>query len=140
MSTCDLFDSCFFFNEQLVDMPQTTEYLKEKYCRRDYRTCARYMINRAYGRDRVPRYLFPNDMIEVLNTDLAETRNLPGRRAMMVKVMYPDGTTDAVVSSAVDDLLTSGGIVAYRCSEVWIEVRRKRNSDYRGEERRVRRL
>ena len=64
MARCILLDSCFFFNNGLSAMPCTTESLKDKYCRGNYGECARFLVFEASGRDKVPRDLSPNDVLE----------------------------------------------------------------------------
>jgi hypothetical protein len=137
MASCDLIGSCFFFNEQLIDMTHTTEYLKEKYCKRDYDSCARYGIAKLYGQDKVPKYLFPNDMFEYLNFDLPETSNSQKGTDMQIEVIQTDGTFGWVKSSTLGKLVKMGGIAAYQCSEGWIEVRRKQSVGFGGPERRA---
>ncbi len=57
---------------------------------------------------------------------------------MLIKVMYPDGSSGMIRSSALGKLTKEGTIVAFKCTEGWVEVRRKHDpSDYRGPERRV---
>jgi hypothetical protein len=137
MASCDFLDRCFFFNTLLIDMPRTTKYLREKYCMNIFNACARYRIAKVYGKDKVPIYLFPNDMFELLDTDLPEISNSPGDIAMMIKVLYADGVFGTVRSANLGELVKKEGIVAYKCSEGWVEVRRKRNIGYSGKERRV---
>ena len=66
MAQCELCGSCFFFNEQASEMPHTAAYLKDKYCKRDFAGCARFLVSKSYGKDRVPTYLYPNDIYETL--------------------------------------------------------------------------
>jgi len=56
---------------------------------------------------------------------------------MLLKVIYPDGTPGIVQSPTVEELIKAEKIVAFHWAEEWVEVRRKRNSDYKGPERRV---
>ena len=63
MSTCDLVAQCPFFNDKMANMPISSEYIKLVYCRTDSSTCARYMVVRALGRERVPPDLFPSEML-----------------------------------------------------------------------------
>ncbi len=57
---------------------------------------------------------------------------------MFIEVLYPDGTTGKVRSSMMRRMSQMERIVAYKCSEGWVEVRRKKSGDYyRGPERRV---
>jgi hypothetical protein len=67
------------------------------------------------------------------------TCNSPGEIAMMIKVLCADGTFGTVRSAKLGELVKKGGIAAYKCSEGWVEVRRKRNIGYSGKERRVHR-
>ncbi len=57
---------------------------------------------------------------------------------MLIKVLYTDGSFGQIRASRLGELVKTAGIVAHHCSEGWVEVRRKRkNSDYKGPERRV---
>ncbi len=57
---------------------------------------------------------------------------------MFIKVIYPDGSSGTVRSPILRGMIQLGRIVAYKCSEGWVEVRRKENPDnYHGRERRV---
>lgn len=66
LSRCSLLGSCTFFADGIPEMPCTTESLKDKYCRGNYDECARYMVFKACGRDKVPRELPPSDRYETL--------------------------------------------------------------------------
>jgi len=61
MDCCDLASSCDFFNSS-AEMPHRVEFLKGKYCRGDFCECARYIIHYAYGKEKVPRNLSPDDL------------------------------------------------------------------------------
>ncbi len=57
---------------------------------------------------------------------------------MFISVIYPDGTAGKVRSTRLSRLMKSGEIVAYKCSEGWVELRRKNNnSNYDGPYTRV---
>jgi hypothetical protein len=73
-------------------------------------------------------------MFEILNFNLiAHQEGLD----MFLKVIYPDGTSGVVKSSTLEGLIKAGEIVAFHCSEGWVEARRKRNNaNYTGLERR----
>jgi hypothetical protein len=134
---CDLRDSCFFFNELIFDMPHTSEYLRDHYCKGDFTKCALYRISSYYGKEKVPKYLYPNDMLEILNFNLANAYEYQGGTDMLIKVIHIDGSLGTVRSSSLGDLVKTGGIAAYQCSEGWIEVRRKQIKRlYIGPERR----
>ncbi len=62
MANCDLLSTCDFFNNIMPDLPATSEYLKNKYCKGIYCDCARYRVCKEYGRDKVPKGLFPQEI------------------------------------------------------------------------------
>lgn len=66
MSDCELLPKCVFYNDNMSDMPTTSESMKKQYCTGDNTSCARFMVFKALGREAVPANLFPN------NTDKAE--------------------------------------------------------------------
>ena len=134
MLCCDLRDSCFFFNEQATDMPHTTEYLRNLYCQGAcYTECVLYRFSKVYGEDKVPKYLYPNDTNEILNFNLFEPE---GGLDMFLKVVYPDGISGMVKASKLYGLINAGKIIAFHCSEGWVEVRRKNKNPYNGVDRR----
>ncbi len=134
MIFCEFCDRCFFFNELLLDILLTnSEDLRGKYCVSNFRECAIYKLAKACGIEKVPGYVSPDDTLVNLNTPLPK-----GEMDMFLQVIYPDGTLGKVRTSNLASMVLLGRIVAYRCSEGWIETRRKRKShDYRGPERRV---
>ncbi|HBG07078.1 MAG TPA: hypothetical protein DDY22_16360, partial [Geobacter sp.] len=66
MTRCSLLGSCLFFKKGLPEMPCTTESLKDKYCRGNYGECARFIVSKTYGSEKVPHDLSPNDVFESL--------------------------------------------------------------------------
>jgi len=60
MTNCELTDKCVFFNGHMANMPSTADMLKQMYCQKDFDKCARYMVVKAIGREKVPLDLFPN--------------------------------------------------------------------------------
>lgn len=52
--------NCIFFNDKMKNMPSTAEQFKKRFCKGDNGDCARYMVFKAAGRERVPQDLFPN--------------------------------------------------------------------------------
>ena len=60
MADCELLEGCIFFNDKMADMPSTAEMFKNKYCRESNTECARYVVFKALGREKVPPDLFPN--------------------------------------------------------------------------------
>ena len=59
MADCELISGCIFFNDKMQDMPATAEIIKNTFCRDSSAPCARYMVFKAFGRERVPADLFP---------------------------------------------------------------------------------
>lgn len=66
MQTCELCDTCIFFNDKMPDMPAVAGYLKDKFCRGSYDACARFQIYKEFGRENVPEGLFPHEADMVL--------------------------------------------------------------------------
>jgi hypothetical protein len=62
MADCELLSKCLFFNDQLANMPDMADLMKDKYCRGDSSICARYKVFSALGNDRVPNNLYPKDL------------------------------------------------------------------------------
>jgi len=46
----------------MADMPSTADMLKNLYCQQDFDKCARYVIVKEMGREKVPADLFPNQI------------------------------------------------------------------------------
>ena len=67
MVICEYTEICAFFNEGMADRPAIANMMKKKYCARNPSACARYMILKTVGKDRVPVDLVPN------NVDMAQT-------------------------------------------------------------------
>jgi hypothetical protein len=59
-----------------------------------------------------------------------------GGIAMQLKVIYPDGTSGMVKASTIDGLIKAGKIIAFLCSEGWVEARRKSKSTFSGIDKR----
>lgn len=60
MSKCECLPKCPFFNDKMKDNKGLAGIYKKKYCLGDNSNCARYMIFKKLGRDRVPADLYPN--------------------------------------------------------------------------------
>lgn len=67
MAECDLTKTCIFFNDKMADMPSTAEIFKNIYCKGDFENCARMMIVKNLGREKVPADLFPNQSAKALD-------------------------------------------------------------------------
>lgn len=59
---CPILQTCPFFNDQMVDMPASSQILKAAYCKDDYTECARYRVYGTLGRPAVPSNLFPSEL------------------------------------------------------------------------------
>ena len=62
MANCECLAGCLFFNDKMANMPVTAQITKERYCLQDNSHCARYMVFKTLGRERVPADLFPNEV------------------------------------------------------------------------------
>ncbi len=60
MTDCEMLEKCVFFNDKMANMPSTSELIKLRYCKGDSGECARFLVCKALGRERVPLDLFPN--------------------------------------------------------------------------------
>ena len=56
---------------------------------------------------------------------------------MLIKVIFSDGSLGMVRASLLGKLISLGKIVAYQPFDEWVEMRRKRNSDFKGADRRI---
>lgn len=61
MADCENLAGCPFFNNIIPNMPITAQYLKNTYCHGDSCQCARYMVCKALGKNKVPLELFPEE-------------------------------------------------------------------------------
>ncbi|MCF8069502.1 MAG: hypothetical protein K9L30_13040 [Desulfobacterales bacterium] len=57
---CEVLSVCLFFNDKMANMPGSAAGFKRRYCQGDNSTCARYMVLKALGKEKVPGDLFPN--------------------------------------------------------------------------------
>lgn len=62
MAECEYLPGCPFFNDKMKNMPAIADQFKKKYCLGENSTCARFVVLRALGREKVPATLFPNQM------------------------------------------------------------------------------
>lgn len=140
MAHRNLYASCFFYSELTLEMPNSKKYLRDNYRKRDLNVCARYRFAKLHSQDYVPKYLFPNDMFKNLIFDLPKTSTSKVEIAKMLTVLNIDGTFGTVSSANLGELVKEGSIAAYHLTDGWVEVRRKKDIGYRGQERRIRSL
>lgn len=62
MKDCEMLEKCIFFNNKMANMPSTAEVIKLRYCKGESAECARFMVCKALGREKVPAELFPNQV------------------------------------------------------------------------------
>ncbi len=60
MADCECLPKCPFFHDRMTNMPAVAEMMKKRYCKGDSSGCARYMIFKKLGREKVPADLFPH--------------------------------------------------------------------------------
>lgn len=58
---CELCSSCSFCRKSMGELNGTLKYVRSKYCKKNSEDCARYIVYKALGRDRVPDDLFPGE-------------------------------------------------------------------------------
>jgi len=71
---CEFHNSCPFFNDRMDQMPSTAGVYKKIYCHGNNDNCARYMIAKSLGRNKIPPTVYPN------NRDMAR-KMISGQRS-----------------------------------------------------------
>ncbi|MDA3811075.1 MAG: hypothetical protein PF518_12200 [Spirochaetaceae bacterium] len=61
MNTCELMNSCPFYNEKMDHSSEITAELKEKYCNSNNLNCSIYMVINSLGADKIPSDLLPSE-------------------------------------------------------------------------------
>jgi len=62
---CELLPCCQFFNDNMKSLPKSVEYIKNRLCFGDYRSCNRYRVYKGLSGDSITSYLDPTDAEEV---------------------------------------------------------------------------
>ncbi len=62
MANCELLGGCLFFNDKMPGESGLGAIFKKKYCKGDNSKCARYLVAKRLGREKVPANLYPNMM------------------------------------------------------------------------------
>ena len=65
MASCELIETCIFFNDHMESMPSSANLMKMIYCQGDNSKCARFQVFKKEGRDKVPRNLFPSEKLSL---------------------------------------------------------------------------
>ena len=61
MSFCNYCEECFFFCDPIIDcLTDNAEYLRRKYCARDFTNCAIYTLANSSGIHNVPGIFSPD--------------------------------------------------------------------------------
>ena len=64
--SCELLKTCSFFVLE-VKSAALAEQFKKKFCCENKESCARYMIAKAAGLDKIPPALYPNEFDKALD-------------------------------------------------------------------------
>jgi hypothetical protein len=60
MAECQLLKNCLFFNDRMPGTSGLGAIYKRNYCQGDNSKCARYVVAKSLGREKVPPNLYPN--------------------------------------------------------------------------------
>lgn len=60
MADCDMLKGCVFFNDKMPETKGVGALYKQRFCLDDSSKCARYIVAKTLGRDKVPSNLYPN--------------------------------------------------------------------------------
>ena len=60
MADCELLEGCLFFNDKMPESAGLGAMYKRNYCMGDFSKCARFVVAKRLGRERVPVNLYPN--------------------------------------------------------------------------------
>lgn len=58
---CERYPGCIFFNDKMAQMPESAEATKDQFCRSDYPTCARYILQSIW-KLKAPEDMYPYQM------------------------------------------------------------------------------
>lgn len=59
---CPSLATCLFFNDKMAELSALADMMKKKYCRTDQSQCARAIVSKSLGKDKVPTDMFPNQV------------------------------------------------------------------------------
>ncbi len=62
MAECECLKGYPFFNDKMANMPSLSGMYKKQFCLSDNSLCARHMIFKNLGKEKVPPELFPNEI------------------------------------------------------------------------------
>ena len=61
-SVCECITHCTFLQDKMPNTPALAAMIQRKYCEKNWRSCARYILFKASGKEAVPPGLFPTMM------------------------------------------------------------------------------
>jgi hypothetical protein len=73
MADCPSLEKCPFFNDKMAGKTGIINMYKRKYCKEDYKSCARWVISNTVGREHVTLSIYPN-MINKANEIIDEVK------------------------------------------------------------------
>ncbi|NTV47258.1 MAG: hypothetical protein HGB11_12215 [Chlorobiales bacterium] len=47
--TCEIYEYCTFFDNSMVNMPVSSDYIKDKLCFGEFELCARFRVHKELG-------------------------------------------------------------------------------------------
>ncbi len=62
VAECELLRQCIFYNDRMKSLGHPTEELKKRFCLGEYRGCARHIVYKALGREKVPLDMYPEQL------------------------------------------------------------------------------
>ncbi len=62
MPECELLYTCVFFNDGMAKMPISAAYFKNNFCGVDNSKCARYIVYKTLGKEKVPADMYPTEL------------------------------------------------------------------------------
>ncbi len=122
---CKHIESCSIFEHYFADKPQKTQEIMDKYCKKNFESCARYRLACVIGLEAVPIKLFPdmkNVADQLITTSDKKRKNISLKSQTLLNGLQPEDIFDFAL-----DLLTES-------SESVV------NSSYRGRDQGLRRF
>jgi len=65
MGDCPMINTCIFFKDQMPLLPDMVIVMKDRYCKDNFESCARYLVNTSLGKENVPITLYPFEITKV---------------------------------------------------------------------------
>ena len=62
MAECECLSGCPFYNDKMDSEKGLGAFYKKTYCLGDNTSCARHMVFKRLGKEKVPERLFPNNV------------------------------------------------------------------------------